>query len=210
MPGTTTHFGIKFAEESDTVRTFPTEVSEPGAKTIDERLWATALHSSVIATEQSRENVAYGLLATPDEVTVTLPENGLLAVAFQGVWKESVQNGGRARIYLGAQPAVLATFNGNSSATFPPIAKLGAESSAFAPLSSCAGGLLSQLDEGAGYSGSTTTGQIIGQTNSTTFLGGGPCYIFAEKGTYKVSVQFAATSGKVTVKERKLWAWVVA
>ncbi len=56
------------------------------------------------------------------------------------------------------------------------------------------------------YLGDVTTGQIVGaRTYGARFL-----TIFAAAGTYKVSVQFKVATGKVTVKERKLWAWVVA
>ncbi len=39
MPGTTTHFGIKFAQSADEVEKYPAEVSEPGMKKIDEVLY---------------------------------------------------------------------------------------------------------------------------------------------------------------------------
>jgi surface-anchored protein len=38
---------------------------------------------------------------------------------------------------------------------------------------------------------------------------GGVCWIFAAAGTYKITVQFKASSGNVKVKERNLWAWII-
>src|SRR4051812_26149246 len=47
--------------------------------------------SSIIATEESRTNVAYGKLPTPDQVSgVVLPPNGLIVVVYQALWKSSV------------------------------------------------------------------------------------------------------------------------
>ena len=33
--------------------------------------------------------------------------------------------------------------------------------------------------------------------------------VFAAAGTYDISVQFKASSGSVTVKNRKLWVWTM-
>jgi hypothetical protein len=69
------------------------------------------------------------------------------------------------------------------------------------------------------YGGDATTGQVVGAGNgsvsyqnevratTSNLMMGGPCYIFAAAGTYVVSIQFKSTSGTVTVKGRKLWAW---
>jgi hypothetical protein len=47
------------------------------------------------------------------------------------------------------------------------------------------------------------TGQIQSAQVGTNG-GGGPCWIAADKGTYKVSIRFKSSSGKVLVKERAL------
>jgi hypothetical protein len=164
---------------------------------------------SIVATEQSRENTAYGVLATPDEVSVVLPENGLIAVAYQATWKESVQETARAAIFIGANQLVVAEPSGGGGvllaqqASIIPDVPLG-----FTTLASFGAGLISPL-AASSMPADATTGQVVGVVTGTVKYGG-PCYIFAAAGTYKISVQFKSSSGKVTVKNRKLWAWVQA
>ena len=80
-----------------------------------------------------------------------------------------------------------------------------AASTTFETLYSSVAGLQTQ----AGNS-PVTTGQLIGaQALSSIGTAGGPMYIFAAAGTYKISVQYKSTSGNVKVKERQLWAWLV-
>lgn len=161
---------------------------------------------SIIVAEQERTNAVYGTLPTPDEVTVVLSENGLIAIAYQAAWACTSNGTIRAAIFLGVNqlkaaggttPAVVqakATFTGSSN---------------FFPLSSCPMGLTTLVagPEGA-YGGDVTTGQIVGQSPEAPG-GNGICYVFAVAGTYKISVQFRAEVGSVKVKNRKLWAWVV-
>lgn len=57
---------------------------------------------SIIATEESRTNTSYGLLATPDRVqSVVLPTDGLLRVTFSALWKEASLGAARAAIFVG-------------------------------------------------------------------------------------------------------------
>jgi hypothetical protein len=74
------------------------------------------------------------------------------------------------------------------------------------------------------YTGDVTTGQAVGIAGvahlnlanaGTITMGsgawGGPCYIFGlAAGAYKISVQFKASSGKVTAKKRRLLALAYA
>jgi hypothetical protein len=173
---------------------------------------------SIIATEQSRENAAYGTLSTPDEVTLTLPENGLIGVWFQATWLESVKEAGRAAIFIGATQLHIA----KGGSAIPEAAVIGGTAARFVPLATFHSGLISP-EGGPGYTGDVTTGQTVGVYQAKNFEEesaiisfsseyapfGGPCYIFAAAGTYKISVQFKATSGKVAVKNRRLWAAVV-
>jgi hypothetical protein len=154
---------------------------------------------SIIATEQSRENAAYGLLATPDEVTVVLPENGLILIGYQASWKSSANEAGAAALFIGANQLKRATASSSPAVQEVKTPKGAIE---FSPLATGAGGLASL---GEGYTGDVTTGQIVGTQESY-----GLCAVFAAAATYKVSVQFKASSGKVTVKNRKLWALVIA
>jgi hypothetical protein len=166
---------------------------------------ATGLESQkkIIAAEETREQPAFGKLTTPDEVTVTLAENGLLAVAYQARWKESVQGAARAAIFLGGNqltidlsntPTNQETMLGEGTGTV----------NVYRTLASCWEGLRSTSNAGPGAE-DVTTGQVVGQSGF-----GGACLIFAAAGTYKVSVQFKASSGKVSAKQRKLWAWTIS
>lgn len=145
----------------------------------------------VIATEETRENVAFGTLATADEVkSVVLPENGLLALAFKAIWKSSVKEAGRAAIFIGA----------NQLKTDGTANEVKAETT-FQPILSGTSGLLTQ----GGSTSKNTTGEVFGIAGGT----GGVCWIYAAAGTYNISLQFKATSGNVTAKERALYVAVL-
>lgn len=183
----------------------------------------TQSQKSIIATEQSRENTAYGTLATPDEVTVALPENGLLIVNYSAMWSQSVASAARAAIFIGTNQ--LKAYGGAG----PPnaeSARMTAGTAAFFLLSSHPIGLVSGTY--SGYAGDATTGQSGGlakvcyyevgaeayETGPATKVesaAGGACEIRGlPAGTYKVGVQFKASSGTVTAKNRALTARVVA
>lgn len=156
----------------------------------------------VIATEQTRENVAFATLTTADEITgIVLPENGLIVVGYGARWRSSVAAAGRAGLFLSATQAR----NGLGGVVEP--ATTGTENCL---LTSSPGGLASI--ENAGGGPFATTGVTVGHQSavggSTAGLGG-VAHIYAAAGTYTISVQFKATSGSVTVKERKLWVYTV-
>lgn len=170
---------------------------------------------SVIATAEATTNTSYALLATPDQVSnITLPTDGLIAVAYQALWKKaSAGDLGDAAIFLGANQARGANVGTSGSAPVQQ-AELGTtDANIYHPLASCGAGLLgSGTNMGADAAG-VTTGQIVGSKAAnwgTLITNGGPCYIFAAAGTYNVSVQFKSGAGNaVTVKERKLWVWTL-
>jgi len=154
---------------------------------------------TIIATEQTRENVAFGTLTTADEVkSVVLPENGLIAIGYVAKWKSSVSEAGKAAVFIGA----------NQLKTSPEAAVQEATTSgtSFLTLGTAATGLTSST----GATAFTTTGQTLASSTGAAAATGGLCYVFAAAGTYNISIQFKATSGSVTAKERKLWVGVVA
>lgn len=167
---------------------------------------------SIIAATESRTNTAYGLLTTPDRVQVVLPADGLICVAYQATWQESVNAAARAAIFVGAnqlkrapsaagggpvvqETAIALSGSGTAGIDWP----LWTQTPGLASLSSgtVVGGASS-------YTGDVTTGQIVGTDASA-----GQALIFAAAGTYDVSVQFKASSGSVTAKNRKLWVWTM-
>lgn len=169
---------------------------------------------SIIAAEQERVNAAFGTLPTPDEVIVTLPENGLIAVAYQAQWASTQISGeaGKAALFLGANQLKIQTQD-NTGPVVQEASTHNAPGSIFQALSTGPLGLATGPSVASSVNADVTTGQILGwQTVSYPAAGqpGSFVLIFAAAGTYKISVQFKATSGGVKAKNRKLWAWVVA
>jgi hypothetical protein len=180
----------------------------------------------VIATEESRINTAYGALTTADEIkSVILPENGLIEVNYQARVKSSASSG-FAALFLGANQlkvpytgAELANFATNE----PEEARV--ISAKWNQLFSFPGGLVATAGSGADMAAHATTGQIIGAVSKEDGVAnyqvgaaalslphgsfGGAVKIFAAAGTYNISVQYKASSGSVTAKERKLWVSVL-
>lgn len=151
----------------------------------------------VIATEQTRENVAFGTLTTADEIaSVVLPENGLIVVGYTAIVKSSVAGAGKVAIFVGANQLKVA------GSTVPVVQEGSTVSTGFTTLFTCPKGIV----ESGGGTSFVTTGQALAESSSTV---GGLCYIFAAAGTYAMSVQYKATSGSVTAKERKLWVGVM-
>jgi hypothetical protein len=155
---------------------------------------------SIITAEQSRENPAFGVLPTPDEVEVVLPENGLLIVGYKATWRQSIKNTAAAAIFIDGKQLALVTNSSSGPLTQESIL---AGPLGWVFLSSFVGGLVSS---GLEYTNDVTTGQVLGST-----LGAGMCTIFGlPAGAHKISVMFAAAEGKVTAKNRKLWAYTIA
>lgn len=163
---------------------------------------------SIIATEESRTNVAFGLMTTPDRVlSVALPTDGLISIAYMAMFKSSGTGTGIAELFLGAN--AIAVYIGSSSAL--SVGQVNTSSSfadRYEALSTYSGGLCVSGQSAADKAVPSTTGQYVTATAGLpTVEMGGIAYIFAAAGIYDVSVQFKATSGSVTVKNRKLWVW---
>lgn len=180
---------------------------------VDDRRLRTA-GLTTIATSEPRTNTAYGLLATPDQVrNIVVPTDGLLRIAFTALWKESVSTAASAAIFIGANqlsqpntggiPTAQATFIGDWTAT-------GAVNR-WTTLMAGIDGLVSSAHGSVDTLSAVTTGQLIGGMgvfgDGASRIFGGEAVVYLAAGTYDVSVQFRASSGTVTVKERKLWAW---
>lgn len=128
-----------------------------------------------VSTEQSRESTSFGTLSTADEITgVVVPTGGLLTVTYTAQVKSSVSGAGRIAVYVGSNAM------GSESTTFE---------TSFARVYTEPGG----LNKGAGTA-TVTTGRALGSLQIGELAAG----------TYAVSVQYKATSGSVTAKERVL------
>lgn len=151
----------------------------------------------IVSGSESRTNTAYGLLTTPDRVQgIYLPSGGLLHIAYHAVWQASTTTPGAA-IFLGSNeikqrfPAVAApVVSGTATSNFATNNKT--------VLGTSVGGLKSEW--GTAYTGDVATGQILGSGWDSGFV-----TVFADAGTYDVSVQFKVASGSVTVENRKLF-----
>lgn len=182
--------------------------------------------ASIVAAEEARTNSSYGVLTTPDRVSsIVLPTGGLLAIWYQALWKQSVDGAARAAIFIGANQLKIGE---NDSA--PRTQAAGSfQADVYRNLHTAPFGLIDQQSLASVDASDVTTGQVVGSSplidlpwtveiGGTLRLGGagngalaanvpfgGPCYVFAAAGTYDVSVQFKASSGSVTAKNRKLW-----
>jgi hypothetical protein len=156
-----------------------------------------------IATSQNTTATSYaiGNLTTPDRVqNVVLPTDGLLLVAYQAIWQNTVSANARAAIFLGANQVKLQA--AGAAAPVVQEATGPTATSTPAPLSSYGSGLVGQGNSFAAMT-EVTTGQMVAPTGA---FGGGFALIFAAAGTYDVSVQFKnQAAGTLTVSNRHLW-----
>jgi hypothetical protein len=164
--------------------------------------------ASIIDAEQTRSNAAFGLLGTADRVQgIELPSNGLIRVWFQAIWFQSVTNAAGAAIFIGGNQV---TISNDAVASAPPDSATSSftATGVNTPLFSYPGGLQSGLGTAAISASHDADAQAVGAIRGGAVLGG-PCTIFAPAGTYDISVQFKASSGSVTVRQRKLWVEAV-
>lgn len=163
---------------------------------------STRRGKAIIATEETHAPGGYALLATPDRVqNVVLPTDGLIVVAYQALWKTTVNNDGAAAIFIGANQLKIA-----ADASPPVLAGVSINAQGyFYALFSAPTGLAASYTGLFGDSSNVTTGQVIGAGSYTS----GPCYIFAAAGTYDVSVRFSSSASTLSVKDRRLWVWTM-
>jgi hypothetical protein len=152
---------------------------------------------SIVATEQSRSNTAYGTLDTPDQVAnVVVPTDGLLYVKFSALVKASAP-AGVVGLFVGGTPARIP--NGGGA----PIA--GVET----PVGATANDyewVFTAINAGTTIAGLHTQNAVGNAArDASPIVAGEMIAIEVPAGVYTVSVQYKATSGSITAKERKLW-----
>ena len=129
-----------------------------------------------------------------------MPTDGLIFVGYRAMWKESVSGAARAALFIGANQLYTRTSAGVLAVQETSNAAAGPDT--YLPLGSFSGGIWGQSGNVAAAS-DVTTGHVVGGPGGNQ----GFVAIHAAAGTYDISVQFKASSGSVTVKERKLWVW---
>lgn len=155
-----------------------------------------------IPAEESTTSTSYTTLATPDSVSVALPAQRMIAVGYNAEWKESVLSAARASVFLGGNQ-----LRGRGGGF--PETSIGIGAGTYQALGTQPTGLtcVDSLEDGSGTvvynspASPITTGQVVG--GAVRFAG--ICFIHAPAGAYDVSIRYKASSGTVTVKERKLW-----
>lgn len=157
----------------------------------------TFVGSTVIDGSEARTNTAYGLLATPDRVqNVPIASGSLLWIGYMAIFKNSVKSAGRAAIFLGSNqlkkrdttaPAGDEAFgvnDTNETLCYTSPFGLQAESPG----------------SGGTVAADATTGMVLGK--GVIPVAGIP------SGTIDVSVQVKASSGSITLRQRKLYVVV--
>jgi hypothetical protein len=152
----------------------------------------------IIETEETRTNTAFGTMTTADQIAnVVVPANGLLAVGYFAKFKSSVSGAASAAIFVGTEQVRWAGGGSHEE-------------------NSVSTELTALYTSGAGLSAEGPSGQFLEE--KPYLLGGRPggkeprggiAYITMKAGTYTLSIQFKASSGSVSVKNRKLWVGVL-
>ena len=163
---------------------------------------------SVIDTEQTTSSTTYATLATPDEVTLTLPEDGILYVTYRALWKYSdVENTESCiAIFVDEDQVLEPSFNGD-----PPEPTFGCVGPTqdpgnemfYTPVWSLVNASFSDGINLTADSVDGTAPQAIESSSEEPPT----AMITAPAGTHTISIRYKAGVGTetVSVKERKLW-----
>lgn len=156
-----------------------------------------ALFSLTISKEESRESATFGTLPTADLIKeIKVGEKGLVRIGYSARYKSSVSGAGKAAIFLGTNQLKLYT-------TESKVVSTSTIGTGFRNLSSSTNIGLATYASGDAAGVDATTGQLL-----SVSLEGGMAELWLAAGTYDIGVQFKATEGKVTAKERRLFVEV--
>lgn len=186
--------------------------------------WYTPLE---IAAEETRENVAYGTMTTPDQIAgVEVEAGSAILVGYTALWQSSKAKG-RAAIFCGANQLKIVEDAGLQPVTTAAV--MGTEASG-AILTTFPGGLVGSSNAASGIAvhEGVNTGTAMGfyageaipygieinaVVKSFAVKGaplGGFCIIHGlAAGTYTLSVQYKSSEGNVKVKGRRLQVGVI-
>jgi hypothetical protein len=149
--------------------------------------------SKLINTEESRTNTEFGTLATADEVKLTLAEAGLLVVGFMAEVKSSVAAAGQVALFI----------NGTQVARFEGGASVNVAGTTVGTGFCFVTTAQDKLNVKEGVVGVATTGLLLMATGTA----GGLMVHGAPAAEYTITARYKATSGSVTAKNRRLYAY---
>ncbi len=207
----TTKFNLPIPETTDDA-TVPAHMGLL-ADAIDTELGKAGAQSgkSIINTEQFTTSTSPTYLGTPDRIqNLILETDGLISIAFQANWVKS-------QTVADSTAVALPVLNGQQIYTAKDHDYAGVVSTAATRLDTDTDrpGALWTTPTGLATSPrwhndpNLTTGQVIGGIEGTSNPSGGVMTVFAAAGTYEVGIMFYVIgTGYVTVKNRRLWAWV--
>lgn len=146
-----------------------------------------------ISGAQGYAATSYGTLATPDQVSITLQTNGIIAVLFEALWK--VTSGtSSAGVFIGASQIQYITPNG------VPVVAPATNTNTH----------LGELVTSQGILTNVPSGVSDSSDSAGPMWAGTPIFIRAAAGTYNVSIQFQQTGGgSMSVQNRHLNVWTV-
>lgn len=156
---------------------------------LEAKIAGTAHPAKEIATEQSTSSTTFTTLSTADETSgVVLPAGGKIRITYAAIWKSSVEEAGKAAIFLDSTQVQSGNFGASEASAI----------TSFATLATTGSSTQGVLSRGGSYSAFTTAEAVR------------PVDVFAPAGTYVISVKYRAASGSVTARERKLWVEVLS
>lgn len=166
---------------------------------------------SVISGAQSRENAAYGVLGTADQVNVTLDKASFVDILFYGEVKQSVSEAGRAALFIDStQAQAINTANG-AFTTGPAQTPKWASTAGFMAIFTDGPGI--DVVGAVGAEG-LQNGCIIGAAAndptvaefSSVRKGATAVRMWVTAGEHTISVRYKASSGKIEARNRVLAA----
>jgi hypothetical protein len=164
------------------------------SKAMADRLQALrTVRSSLINTEESRTNTAYGTLTTPDEIKVPVNAAGLLVIEYAAEIESSVAAAGRIALFI----------NGTQVARYGGGASVQVEGSSIGTGWCFVTTAPDKMNISEGPVGVATSALLLLATGTT----GGPMFHGVPAGEYTVTARYKATSGTITAKNRRLYGY---
>lgn len=168
------------------------------------------LPATHITAAESRTNVAFGVMTTPDRVSgITCPANSILVVNYWARFQNSVAGAGSATVVLNGT-RVKVHDGGVAGGQADNISNSPGAAAVYNVLATTANNGVRVRSSGFGVNAPPATGMGMGQ--DITDSAGGPFYIIVPNALSNATleIQFKSTSGSITVADRHLMVGVMA